>query len=238
MTLEYIKKLMGWCPYATSNSPEKKKLFAISSIAAPKSSENSPTLPSGWWNKRHNRALIYSGLTLFSVLWIGFQRINFRDEAFIFGLIIGIAFNLYLCISDWHNLDNINRMENSSKKIKMKLKSIPPKLRVINLILSLIILYLLFSQFSWGFIFTFMSAFCLAALLYYFNKIYSLQLMLLLGGSLSFGWMSTLTLISGFFVTAFLFYLTAIYWEKKNKKVVLIYGRNMPEIYIVNKGTE
>jgi hypothetical protein len=75
-------------------------------------------------------------------------------------------------------------------------------------------------------------------LLYYFNKIYSLQLMLLLGVSLSFGWRSTLTLISGFCLTAFFFYLTAIYWEKKNKKVVLIYERNMPEIYIVNKGTE
>ena len=238
---EYIKKLMGWCPNSKTLETQHSihpEYFEANNQTRRRDAGNSQILPSGWWNKRHNRALIYSGLTLFSVYWIGFQGINFRDEAFIFGLIIGIAFNLHLCISDWHQLDEIDKMKNSCKQIKMKLKSIPPKLRVINSILSLIVLYILFSQFSWGFIFTFISAFCLAALLYYFNKIYSLQLMLLLGVSLSSGWRFTLTLISGFCLTAFLYYLTDIYWEKKNKKIVLIYGSNMPDIYIVNKGTE
>ena len=229
---------MGWCPHATSNSPDKKNFFAISSIAAPKSSGNSSALPSSWWNKRHNRALIYSGLTLFSIIWIGFQGVHLRDEVFIFGLIIGIAFNLYLCISDWHNLDNIDKMKNSSKKIQMKLKSIPPKLRVINSILSLILLCLLFLRFGGGYILTIIFAFCLAALLYYFNKNYSLPLILLLSAGSSSGWRSLLTFTSGFCLTAFLLYLTAIYWEKKNKKIVLIYGHNIPEIYIVNSGAE
>jgi hypothetical protein len=238
LTLEYIKKLMSWCPHATSNSHEMRNLFSISSIAAPKSSENSPALLPGWWNKRHNRALVYSGQTFFSIFLIGFQGINFSDEVFKWGLIIGIAFNLILCISDWQLLSKIYKMKNSSKKIQMKLKSIPPKLRVINSILSFTVLYILFSQFDWGFIFTFISAFCLAVLLYYFNRINSVPLMLLLGVSLLSGWRFTLTLISGFCLTAFLLYLTAIYWEKKNKKIVLIYGRNMPEIYIVSEVAE
>ena len=241
LTLEYIKKLLGWCPNAEKLATQHSihpEYFEASNQSRGKDAGNSTVLPSGWWNKRHNRALVYSGLTLFSVFWIVFQGINLRDETFILGLIIGIAFNLILCISDWQQLDKINKMKNSSKKIQMKLKSIPPKLRVINSILSFTVLYILFSQFGWGFIFTFISAFCLAVLLYYFNKINAVPLMLLLGVSLLSGWRFTLTLISGFCLTAFLLYFTAIYWEKKNKKIVLIYGRNMPEIQIVNAGAE
>lgn len=232
---------MGWCPkaemLATQHSIHPES-FEANNQSRGKDAGNSPVLPSGWWNKRHNRALVYSVLTLFSIFLIGLQGINFWDETFILGLIIGIAFNLILCISDWQQLDKINKMKNSSKKIQMKLKSIPPKLRVINSILSFTVLYILFSRFGWGFIFTFISAFCLAVLLYYFNKINSVPLMLLLGVSLLSGWRFTLTLISGFCLTAFLLYLTAIYWEKKNKKIVLIYGRNMPEIYIVSEVAE
>jgi hypothetical protein len=233
---------MGWCPnaemLATQHSIHPES-FEANNQSRGKDAGNSPVLSSDWWNKRHNRALIVSsGLTLFSVFGIGFLGIHLMDEGFIFGLIVGIAFNLILCISDWQQLDKINKMKNSSKKIQMTLKSIPPKLRVISSILSLIVFYILFSGFGWGFIFTFISAFCLAVLLYYFNKINSVPLMLLLGVSLLSGWRFTLTLISGFCMTAFLLYLTAIYWENKNKKVVLIYGRNMPEIQIVNAGVE
>ncbi len=239
--IKSIRRLMGWCPnaemLATQHSIHPES-FEANNQSRGKDAGNSPVLPSGWWNKRHNRALVYSGLTLFSVFLIGFQGINFRDEAFIWGLIVGIAFNLYLCISDWHQLDKISKMENSRQKIQMKLNIIPPKLRVMNSILSLTVLYILFSRFDWGFIFTFISAFCLAALLYYFNKINSVPLMLLLGVSLLSGWRFTLMFISGFCLTAFLLYLTAIYWEKKNKKIVLIYERNMPEIQIVNAGAD
>ena len=163
--IEYIKKLTGWCPNAkvfeTRHSICHEYLEADNQSRG-KDAGNSPILPSGWWNKRHNRALIYSGLTLFSVYWIGLQGINFRDEAFIFGLIIGIAFNLILCISDWYNLDNINKMKKSSKKIQMKIKGISPKLRVINSILSLILLCLLFLRFGWGYHFD-----------YYFRLLFS-----------------------------------------------------------------
>jgi hypothetical protein len=232
---------MGWCPNA--NILENKHCahpgyFVENSQSGGSVAGNSPNLPSGWWNKRHNRALVYSSLSFLSVIWIGFQGINFRDEAFIWGLITGIIFNIILCISDWQQLDKIYKMRDSSKKIQMKLKSLPPMLRVLNSILSLTVMYIFFSRFDWGFFFTFISAFGLAAVLCYFNKIYSLPLMLLLGVSLLSGWRSTLTFVSGFCLTAFMLYLTAIYWEKKNNKIVLIYGRNPPEVHIVNEGAE
>jgi len=35
-------------------------------------------------------------------------------------------------------------------------------------------------------------------------------------------------------LTAFLYYLKDVYWEKKNKKIILLEGYYMPEIYIAN----
>jgi Protein of unknown function (DUF1673). len=230
--IKNIRKLMGWCPNAkmpeTQNSIHSE-YFEANDQAKGEDAGNLPVLPVGWWNKRHNRALIISsGLTLISVLGIGFLEVHPMDRSFIFGLIIGIIFNLLFCISNWHYLDNI---KNTGKKIKMTSRS--PKWRVINLILSLVLLYLFFSQSNWGFFLFFISAFCLIALFYYFNFDSTGLVVLLAFGSL-LGWRYTIAFISGFCLTASLYYLTDIYWEKRNGKIVLVYGRRMPEIYIVN----
>ncbi|WP_292389082.1 DUF1673 domain-containing protein [Methanosarcina sp. UBA5] len=238
--IKNIRKLMGWCRNAKMLETQHSihsEYFEANDQAKGRDDENPPVLPTGWWNKRHNRALMISSvLTLFSVLGIGLLGVHLREETFVWGLIIGIAFNLILCVSDWHNLDYLDKTKNLSRKIQMKSRS--PKWRVIISIPSFILLYLSLSQFGWGLISTFVSAFCLVFLTYYFKLDSMNSLILLLSvGSLS-GWLSLLTFISGFCLTAFLYYLSSIYWEKKNKKIVLIYGRNMPELYIVNKGVE
>jgi len=236
VVIKSIRKLMGWCPNAKTLETQHSKYseyFETNNQSRGKDAGNSPILPSGWWNKRHNRALMISaGLTLFSVLGIGFLGVHPKDEGFMFGLIIGTIFNLLFCISDLHYLDNI---KNSSKKIKIVVVS--PKWRVINLILSLILLYFLFLQFDWRFVLFFISAFCLIAMLYYFN-FNSTPLVLLFSFGSSLGWRYSIAFLSAFCLTAFLYYLTSIYWEKKNKKIVLVYGRNMPETYIVNAGAK
>jgi hypothetical protein len=231
--VESIRKIMGWCPNAktleTQHSIHPEYLEA-NNQARGKDAGNSPVLLSGWWNKRHNRALIISsGLTLFSIVGIGFQGVHLLDKGFMFGLIIGAIFNLLICIWNWRYLDNV---KNTGKKIKMNIRF--PKWRVINLILSLVLLYLLFSQSDWGFFLFLVSAFCLIALFYYFNFDSTGLVLLLVFGS-SLGWRYVLAFISGFCLTAFLYYLTDVYWEKKNGKTVLVYGHKMPEIYIVNE---
>lgn len=223
---------MGWCPNAKTLETQHSKYseyFEMNNQSRGKDAGNSPIPPSGWWNKRHNRALIISsGLTIFSVLGIGFMEVHPMDKGFMFGLIIGIIFNLYFCIWNWHYLDNI---KNTGKKIKMNIRF--PKWRVINLILSLALLYLFFSQSNWGLALFIISTFCLIALFYYFNFDSTGLVLLLVFGS-SLGWRHTIGFLSGFCLTAFLYYLTDIYWEKRNGKIVLVYGHKMPEIYIVN----
>ncbi|AKB45888.1 hypothetical protein MSKOL_0111 [Methanosarcina sp. Kolksee] len=233
MTLEYIKKLRGWCLNAKMLETQHSihsKYFEASDQAKGRDAGSLPVLPTGWWNKRHNRALVISsGLTLFSVLGIGFLGIHPMDKGFIFGLTIGTIFNLLLCIWNWHFL---NKIKNTGKKIKKNIVS--PKWRIINLLLSLVLLYLFFSQFNWGLILFFISAFCLIALFYYFN-FDSTGLVVLLGLSSFLGWKYIIAFLSGFCLTAFLYYLTDMYWEKRNGKIIIVYGRKMPGVYIVNK---
>jgi len=78
----------------------------------------------------------------------------------------------------------------------------------------------------------FISSFCLIALFYYFN-FDSTGLVVLLALSSWLGWY-IIAFLSGFCLTAFLYYLTDVYWEKRNGKIIIVYGRKMPGIYIVN----
>jgi len=199
LNTEYIKKLMGWCPNAKVTETQHSihpEYFGTNTLNIGKDAGNTPILPSGWWNKRHNRLLIMSsGLTLFSIYWIGFQGEYFRNEAFIPGLIIGIIFNPLLCIWNWRFLDKI---KNSNKKVQMK-----NKLITMAGILGLTSLLINSSSLGWKFVLTF-----------------------------------SLTCASGFCLTAFLYYLTDVYWEKRNKKIIILEGYYTPEIYIVNKGAE
>ncbi|MDD3873099.1 MAG: DUF1673 domain-containing protein [Methanosarcina sp.] len=165
---DQIKKLMGWCPNAKTFESQHSKYseyFKMNNQSKGKDAGTSPVSPSGWWNKRHNRALIISfGLTLFSILGIGFLGYTPRNEDFMLGLIAGAIFNLLICIWNWHFL---NKVKNSSKSVQMK-----NKLTTIAGILSLIILLIQSSMLGWRVILTFISGFCLTAFLYYLTDVY------------------------------------------------------------------
>jgi hypothetical protein len=230
-----IRKLMGWCPNAKAletQHPIHSEDFEEESQSRGKDAGITPALSSSWWNKRHNRALVISSsLSLFSIFGIGFMGIHPLDK-FIFGLIIGAVCNLLFCIWNWHYLDNV---KNTGKKIKINNRF--PKWRAINLVLSIVLLYLLFTQSNWELFMFLIFAFCLITLFYFFNfDLAGLVVLLSFGSSL--GWGYVMTFLSGFCLTSFLYYLTDVYWEKKNGKTVLVYGRKMPGIYIVNTGEE
>jgi len=225
---------MGWCPNAKTLETQHSicpEYSEADNQSRGKDAGNSPVSSPGLWNKRHNRSLIVSSVfTLFSIYWIGFQGVRPTDDGFMYGLILGVIFNLTFCIWNWSYLDDI---KNSSRKIKII--TVSSKWRVINLILSLVFLYLLFSQFNRGFVLFLISAFCLIALLYYFKFDPTPLVFLFYFGSLS---SLNMALISGLCLTAFLHYLTDVYWEKRNGKIVLVYDRKLSEIHIVNAEEE
>ncbi|AKB42385.1 MULTISPECIES: DUF1673 domain-containing protein [Methanosarcina] len=162
-----IRKLMGWCPNAKTIETQNvihPEYFEANNQSRGKDAANSP-LPSGWWNRRHNRTLmVSSGLTLVSLLGIGFFGVHLRDESFIFGLIIGTIFNLPLCIWNWHFL---NKIKNSSKRVQTK-----NKLIVISGLLGLTTLLTQSSLVGWRVVLAFISGFCLTTFLYYLTDVY------------------------------------------------------------------
>ena len=108
--------------------------------------------------------MMSSGLTLVSLLGIGFFGVHPRDESFIFGLIIGTIFNLPICIWNWHLL---NKIKNSSKRVQTK-----NKLIVISGLLGLTTLFTQSSMVGWRVVLTFISGFCLTTFLYYLTDVY------------------------------------------------------------------
>lgn len=162
-----IRKLMGWCPNAKTIETQHvihPEYFEANNQSRGKDAANSP-LPSGWWNRRHNRTLMMSsGLTLVSLLGIGFFGVHLRDESFIFGVIIGTIFNLPICIWNWHLL---NKIKNSSKRVQTK-----NKLIVISGLLGLTTLITQSSLVGWRVVLTFISGFCLTTFLYYLTDVY------------------------------------------------------------------
>lgn len=168
MTLEHIKKLMGWCPNVKTLETQHyihSECFKANNQAKEGDAGNPPVLSAEWWNKRHNRALmISSGLTLLSVLGIGFFGVHPRDESFIFGLVVGTIFNLLICIWNWHFL---NKIKNSSKRVQTK-----NKLIIIIGLLSLTTLLIQSSLVGGRVVLTFISGFCLTTFLYYLTDVY------------------------------------------------------------------
>lgn len=162
-----IRKLMGWCPNAKTIENQHAihpEYFEANNQSRGKDAANS-LLPSGWWNRRHNRILMMSsGLTLVSLLGIGFFGVHLRDESFIFGLIIGTIFNLPICIWNWHFL---NKIKNSNKKVQTK-----NKLIVISGLLGLTTLLTQSSLVGWRVVLAFISGFCLTTFLYYLTDVY------------------------------------------------------------------
>lgn len=157
---------MGWCPNAKTIETQRSthpEYFEANNQSRGKDAANS-SLPSGWWNRRHNRVLMmFSGLTLLSVLGIGFFGVNPRDESFIFGLIVGTIFNLLICIWNWHLL---NKIKNSSKRVQTK-----NKLIIISGLLSLTTLLIQSSLVGWKVVLTYISGFCLTTFLYYLTDV-------------------------------------------------------------------
>ena len=131
--IKSIRKLMGWCPNAKALETRHSicpEYLEADNQSSGRDAGNSPVLSPGWWNKRHNRSLIESSVvTLFSIYWIGFQGVSPMDEGFMSGIILGIIFNLSLCIWTWNYLDDI---KNSSKQ--RKIITVSSKWRVINLL--------------------------------------------------------------------------------------------------------
>jgi hypothetical protein len=116
---ENIRKLMGWCPNASTIGARKSVQFDDLMVNAPDSGGELTYTTAGWWNKYRNRILIVGIIgTYLAIYWFVLYGIN-NMNIFLVGLFTGIAFG----ILTWdQGLQSLDRVAGSETPIKTSTK--------------------------------------------------------------------------------------------------------------------
>ena len=187
-----VKRLMGWCPNASTIEARKSVIFDDLVVNAPDSGRELTYTTIRWWNKQRNRILIvgiictYIAIDMF--ILYGINNMNI----FLVGLFTGIA----LDILTWaQGVQSLDRVAGSDTPIKTSTKQM---IAVYILIILGIV--------TVG----------------YLASVYGLR--------------TTFAFISGFVFTYWGGYLQIVYWEKKNRKIIVAHGFYKQTLAAINSG--
>lgn len=100
---ENIRKIMGWCPNASTIETIKSVQFDDLMVNAPGSGGELTT--ASWWNKYRNRILLNSViLTLVAMtFYISYGR--YKPDNFLAGIIYGLIVSIFTGITEWRRLN-------------------------------------------------------------------------------------------------------------------------------------
>ncbi|MCX9083202.1 MAG: DUF1673 family protein, partial [Candidatus Methanoperedens sp.] len=180
----HIKKLMGWCPNASTIETRKSVQFDDMMVNAPDSGGELTLTTAGWWNKWRNRVLFNSFiLTVLAITWF---NLGGKDNMnlFLSGLITGVFFSIGTGITEWRRL---NRAAAGEYRLQFTRRK-----KVIN---YLIIVGLIAASIFVG-----------------------VFLMVKTGIRIS----GYYAFLSGFVLFVWTQYLEVIYWERKNRKTLIV----------------
>jgi len=102
---EHIKRMMGWCPNTSGIEIRRTVLFDDLMVSASDTDGELSHFASRWWNKYHNRILLYS--SIFTLLAISFFISDGRNrlDIFMIGIISGLVFSLFFGVTEWRRLN-------------------------------------------------------------------------------------------------------------------------------------
>ena len=182
--MENIRKMMGWCPNASTIETRKIIQFDDIMVNAPDSGGELTLTTAGWWNKWRNRVLFNSFiLTVLAITWF---NLGGKDNMnlFLSGLITGVFFSIGTGITEWRRL---NRAAAGEYRLQFTRRK-----KVIN---YLIIVGLIAAS-------IFVSVFLM------------MKTGIRISGYYAF--------LSGFVLFVWTQYLEVIYWERKNRKTLIV----------------
>lgn len=183
---ETIRKAMGWCPKANTPAMGKSVQFNGKTVQtpAPGGAGSFPCPGWKWWNRYHNRILLFSFfLTLMAMGWFNAYG---RSEPYFFkmGAVSGLLFSLLSGIIEWHRLNKAAAGEYVEQRVRRK-QGIKHSLLIGG--------FIAFVMFLTGF---------------FAMKILSISVYC--------------AFISGFILFVWTQYLEVLYWEWKNRKVLIV----------------
>ncbi len=183
---EKIRKMMGWCPNASTIETRKSVQFDDMMVNAPDSGGELTLTTAGWWNKWRNRALFNSFiLTVLAITWFSLGGKD-NMNLFLSGLITGVFFSIGTGITEWRRL---NRAAAGEYRLQFTRRK-----KVIN--------YLIIVGIIAASIFVGVGVFLLV------------KTGIRISGYYAF--------LSGFVLFVWTQYLEVIYWERKNKKTLIV----------------
>ncbi len=185
MTFQKLRLWLGWCPNASAINARKMVQFDDLTVNTPDGGEELTHTTASWWNRYHNRILLYSFiLTLVAITSFDLGG-KYNLDFFLAGLISGALLGIVTAIAEWRRLNRAAAGEYRSLQITRKKK-------VIN--------YLI--------IFGFLAV-----------SIFVTVFLLIKTGM---GMREYYAFISGFLLFAWTQYLDVLYWERKNRKTLIV----------------
>lgn len=100
-----VKRLMGWCPNASTIETIKSVQFDDLAVNAPDGIGGLRHWTSGWWEKYRNKILLNCFFA--TLLAITFFNIGGRGkpDIFVMGIITGIVFSIIAWITEWRRFN-------------------------------------------------------------------------------------------------------------------------------------
>ncbi|MFZ3060337.1 MAG: DUF1673 family protein [Candidatus Methanoperedens sp.] len=183
--IENIRKMMGWCPNASTIETRKTVQFDDIMVNAPDSSGELTHTTARWWNKWRNRVLLNS--FILTLLAINFFTLGGKDNMnlFLSGLITGAFFSIGTGIAEWRRLNKAAAGEFRKLKVTRRKK-------LINYLITFGLIAVV----------TFVIVFLLV------------KTGIRISGYYAF--------LSGLFLFAWTQYLEVVYWERKNRKTLIV----------------
>ena len=103
--IDCVKKMMGWCPYATAIVTKKSLQFDDLTLNAPDREGKITHVGTGWLKKYHNKILLK--LLVFMYLAVvsfdGYGKVNL--DMYLIGIISGLFFHFFSGVNDWHRFN-------------------------------------------------------------------------------------------------------------------------------------
>jgi len=184
-----VKRLMGWCPNASTVETRKSVQFDDMMVNAPDSGEELTYATAKWWNKWRNRVLFNSFiLTVLAITWFNrWFNSGGKDNMnlFLSGLITGLFFSIGTGIAEWRRLNKAAAGEYRKLQVARKKK-------VINYLIIVGLIAVV----------TFVIIFLLIKTEIRISEYYPF--------------------LSGLFLFAWTQYLEVVYWERKNRKTLIV----------------
>ncbi len=172
--IENIRKVMGWCPNASTIKYKESMHFDIPQMNAPDIGGVPIHTMNGWLNKYRNRVLSISVILTFMAIGFFITAGMYDPDMFLSGIIGGLLLGLVTGVGEWRKLNKVAAGKFISQKLTRKRKAV--------LFLVLVSLLALVT-FSAGFlavkrstniegVYAYMSGFLLSPWVQYFEVIY------------------------------------------------------------------